>query len=69
MTAPNFSQRSWAEVVQAHEPEYFKTPLVYEFGRERKFYKNDTQWYASAFVTPITFGTEQLTFGDEELEF
>jgi hypothetical protein len=44
---PNFTQRNWLEIVTAHEPEFYKKPVAYEFSRGRKFLKDDNQWYST----------------------
>jgi hypothetical protein len=50
---PTFTQRGWLEIVTAHEPEYYKKPVAYEFSRGRKFLKDDNQWYSTLARTEL----------------
>lgn len=72
MSAPTFSETDFLSQVLIVEPGYYTDPVAYEFtggrGGSRKFYKNDFQWY-DEFSDWLTFGTEELTFTDEKLQF
>lgn len=68
MSAPTFRQTDFLSIVHTHNPRLYADPVAYEFSLGRKFTKNDNNWYQT-FHVPVFFGEEELTFGDEKLEF